>query len=153
MEVNVGVFYLFFCWWGTSHTQGCHVCVGMGRKPCKQCAGSGNVSPFTQSPLHTHSIYITCNIALIFLTPDRKFAGCVMALVSATEVIAATTAMAGAGKSEWRYSRCISWTIHCNDKHNCGSSCSHCHGSGSTECSMCRGKQQLLVYISLTVKW
>lgn len=28
----------------TFYTQGCHVCVGMGRKPCKDCAGAGNVS-------------------------------------------------------------------------------------------------------------
>ncbi|XP_011600815.1 protein SSUH2 homolog isoform X1 [Takifugu rubripes] len=26
----------------TSSVKGCHVCVGMGRKPCKDCAGSGN---------------------------------------------------------------------------------------------------------------
>lgn len=39
---------------------------------------------------------------MIFLAPDRKFAGCAMALVSATEVIAAITAMAEAEKSEWQ---------------------------------------------------
>lgn len=32
-------------------------------------------------------------------------------------------------------------------------SCSHCHGQGSKQCDTCRGKQQLLVYINLTVKW
>lgn len=32
-------------------------------------------------------------------------------------------------------------------------SCSHCRGQGSTQCDICRGKQQLLVYINLTVKW
>lgn len=38
-------------------------------------------------------------------------------------------------------------------KHYSVYSCSHCHGQGSTICGTCRGKQQLLVYISLTVKW
>lgn len=31
--------------------------------------------------------------------------------------------------------------------------CSHCHGQGSQQCPTCHGKQQLLVYINLTVKW
>uniref|UniRef100_A0A668UQR0 Ssu-2 homolog n=1 Tax=Oreochromis aureus TaxID=47969 RepID=A0A668UQR0_OREAU len=28
-----------------------------------------------------------------------------------------------------------------------------CHGQGSRQCDVCKGKQQLLVYIKLTVKW
>uniref|UniRef100_A0A3Q3M0M3 Ssu-2 homolog, related sequence 1 n=1 Tax=Labrus bergylta TaxID=56723 RepID=A0A3Q3M0M3_9LABR len=31
--------------------------------------------------------------------------------------------------------------------------CSQCHGQGSKQCDTCQGKQQLLVYINLTVKW
>ncbi|XP_060913075.1 protein SSUH2 homolog isoform X1 [Labrus mixtus] len=31
--------------------------------------------------------------------------------------------------------------------------CSHCHGQGSKQCDTCHGKQQLLVYINVTVKW
>lgn len=38
-------------------------------------------------------------------------------------------------------------------KHYSVCSCSHCHGQGSKQCDTCRGKQQLLVYINLTVKW
>lgn len=38
-------------------------------------------------------------------------------------------------------------------KHYSFYSCSHCHGQGSTVCGTCHGKQQLLVYINLTVKW
>lgn len=37
---------------------------------------------------------------LCFLVPIRKFVGCAMDLVSATEMIDATTAVAEAGKSE-----------------------------------------------------
>lgn len=43
-EVGVVVFAFLLCWWGTCPLQGCHVCVGMGRRPCKECAGYGNVS-------------------------------------------------------------------------------------------------------------
>lgn len=43
---------------------------------------------------------LTLIIPLLFLAPNRKFAGCAMALVSATEVIAAITAAAEAEKSE-----------------------------------------------------
>ncbi|XP_044067757.1 protein SSUH2 homolog isoform X1 [Siniperca chuatsi] len=47
---------------------------------------------------------------------------------------------------------------HGNDVcHHCSGrgreNCNHCHGRGSKECETCRGKQQLLVYINLTVKW
>lgn len=38
-------------------------------------------------------------------------------------------------------------------KHYSFYSCNHCHGQGSSVCDTCRGKQQLLVYINLTVKW
>ncbi|KAM9342662.1 protein SSUH2 homolog isoform 1-T1 [Pholidichthys leucotaenia] len=31
--------------------------------------------------------------------------------------------------------------------------CNFCHGQGSKQCDVCHGKQQLLVYIKLTVKW
>uniref|UniRef100_A0A3Q3KEL1 Ssu-2 homolog n=1 Tax=Monopterus albus TaxID=43700 RepID=A0A3Q3KEL1_MONAL len=31
--------------------------------------------------------------------------------------------------------------------------CMHCHGQGSKQCDTCHGKQQLLVYINLTIKW
>nr|XP_057908299.1 protein SSUH2 homolog isoform X1 [Doryrhamphus excisus] len=31
--------------------------------------------------------------------------------------------------------------------------CHHCQGQGSTQCPTCQGKQQLLVYINLTIKW
>ncbi|XP_038578279.1 protein SSUH2 homolog [Micropterus salmoides] len=40
---------------------------------------------------------------------------------------------------------------HCNGRGR--ENCRHCHGQGSTQCETCRGKQQLLVYINLTVKW
>ncbi|KAM6925114.1 protein SSUH2 homolog [Xenentodon cancila] len=47
---------------------------------------------------------------------------------------------------------------HGNDRcHHCSGrgreNCSHCHGQGSKQCDTCLGKQQLLVYINLTVKW
>ncbi|XP_041859943.1 protein SSUH2 homolog isoform X2 [Melanotaenia boesemani] len=41
--------------------------------------------------------------------------------------------------------------LHCNGRGR--DNCSHCHGQGSKQCDICRGKQQLLVYIKLTVKW
>ncbi|XP_029994002.1 protein SSUH2 homolog isoform X1 [Sphaeramia orbicularis] len=40
---------------------------------------------------------------------------------------------------------------HCNGRGR--ENCSHCHGQGSKQCPTCHGKQQLLVYINLTVKW
>lgn len=40
---------------------------------------------------------------------------------------------------------------HCNGRGR--ENCRHCNGQGSTQCETCRGKQQLLVYINLTVKW
>ncbi|XP_070824044.1 protein SSUH2 homolog isoform X1 [Chaetodon trifascialis] len=40
---------------------------------------------------------------------------------------------------------------HCNGRGR--ENCSHCNGQGSKQCDTCRGKQQLLVYIKLTVKW
>lgn len=40
---------------------------------------------------------------------------------------------------------------HCNGRGR--ENCNHCHGQGSTVCATCRGKQQLLVYINLTVTW
>ncbi|TDH10382.1 hypothetical protein EPR50_G00075060 [Perca flavescens] len=45
-----------------------------------------------------------------------------------------------------------------NDRcHHCSGrgreNCIHCHGQGSKQCETCHGKQQLLVYINLTVKW
>lgn len=79
-----------------------------------------------------------------------------MAQVSATEAIAAITAVAGAEKSEWQpvvIGAAPETSRHLQINMNCGSSCSHCHGQGSKVCSMCHGKQQLLVYINLTVKW
>ncbi|KAI3356904.1 hypothetical protein L3Q82_003551 [Scortum barcoo] len=47
---------------------------------------------------------------------------------------------------------------HGNDRcHHCSGrgreNCNHCHGRGAKQCDTCCGKQQLLVYISLTVKW
>ncbi|KAG8002594.1 Protein SSUH2-like protein [Nibea albiflora] len=47
---------------------------------------------------------------------------------------------------------------HGDDRcHHCSGrgreNCNHCHGQGSSLCPTCRGKQQLLVYINLTVKW
>ncbi|XP_041655354.1 protein SSUH2 homolog isoform X1 [Cheilinus undulatus] len=47
---------------------------------------------------------------------------------------------------------------HGDDRcHHCSGrgreNCSHCHGQGSKQCETCHGKQQLLVYIKLTVKW
>lgn len=90
-----------------------------------------------------------------------------MDLVSAMEMIDAITAMAEGGKSECyplhlidfysskrdnkhktictRYSEVLIVILFC--------SCSHCRGQGSTQCGICKGKQQLLVYINLTVKW
>lgn len=40
---------------------------------------------------------------------------------------------------------------HCNGRGR--ENCNHCFGHGSRQCDTCRGKQQLLVYIKLTVKW
>ncbi|XP_056129853.1 protein SSUH2 homolog isoform X2 [Lampris incognitus] len=40
---------------------------------------------------------------------------------------------------------------HCSGRGR--ENCVHCHGQGSKQCATCRGKQQLLVYINLTVKW
>ncbi|XP_053173366.1 protein SSUH2 homolog [Scomber japonicus] len=40
---------------------------------------------------------------------------------------------------------------HCNGRGR--ENCNHCHGQGSRQCDTCHGKQQLLVYIKLTVKW
>lgn len=47
-------------------------------------------------------VKVSLIIPLIFLVPDRNFAGCAMALVSDTEAIAAITVMAGAEKSEYQ---------------------------------------------------
>uniref|UniRef100_A0A8D0D1E6 Ssu-2 homolog, related sequence 1 n=1 Tax=Sander lucioperca TaxID=283035 RepID=A0A8D0D1E6_SANLU len=79
----------------------CHVCVGMGRKPCKDCAGAGN------------KVCWVCN---------------------------------GFG-NRMGNDRCH----HCSGRGR--ENCSHCHGQGSKKCETCHGKQQLLVYINLTVKW
>lgn len=40
---------------------------------------------------------------------------------------------------------------HCSGRGR--ENCSSCHGQGSRQCDVCNGKQQLLVYIKLTVKW
>ncbi|XP_028266051.1 protein SSUH2 homolog isoform X2 [Parambassis ranga] len=40
---------------------------------------------------------------------------------------------------------------HCNGRGR--ENCNFCHGQGSSQCEECKGKQQLLVYINLTVKW
>ncbi|XP_038127294.1 protein SSUH2 homolog isoform X1 [Cyprinodon tularosa] len=40
---------------------------------------------------------------------------------------------------------------HCSGRGR--ENCIHCHGQGSKQCEICHGKQQLLVYINLTVKW
>ncbi|XP_053281430.1 protein SSUH2 homolog isoform X1 [Pleuronectes platessa] len=40
---------------------------------------------------------------------------------------------------------------HCNGRGR--DNCSHCGGQGAKICEVCQGKQQLLVYIKLTVKW
>ncbi|PWA31867.1 hypothetical protein CCH79_00006695 [Gambusia affinis] len=40
---------------------------------------------------------------------------------------------------------------HCSGRGR--ENCAHCYGHGSKECTTCRGKQQLLVFICLTVKW
>uniref|UniRef100_A0A3P8X1A0 Ssu-2 homolog, related sequence 1 n=1 Tax=Cynoglossus semilaevis TaxID=244447 RepID=A0A3P8X1A0_CYNSE len=40
---------------------------------------------------------------------------------------------------------------HCSGRGR--ENCSHCQGQGSRTCEVCQGKQQLLVYIRLTVKW
>ncbi|XP_029974113.1 protein SSUH2 homolog isoform X2 [Salarias fasciatus] len=47
---------------------------------------------------------------------------------------------------------------HGDDRcHHCSGrgreNCTRCHGQGAMQCDICRGKQQLLVYINLTVKW
>uniref|UniRef100_A0A3B5KY41 Ssu-2 homolog, related sequence 1 n=1 Tax=Xiphophorus couchianus TaxID=32473 RepID=A0A3B5KY41_9TELE len=39
---------------------------------------------------------------------------------------------------------------HCNGRGR--ENCAHCHGQGSKQCTTCHGKQQLLVFILLTVK-
>ncbi|XP_068454711.1 protein SSUH2 homolog [Clinocottus analis] len=40
---------------------------------------------------------------------------------------------------------------HCSGRGR--ENCSHCQGQGAKQCDTCQGKQQLLVYIRLTVKW
>ncbi|XP_028307914.1 protein SSUH2 homolog isoform X2 [Gouania willdenowi] len=47
---------------------------------------------------------------------------------------------------------------HGDDRcHHCSGrgreNCNHCNGQGSRQCDVCRGKQQLLVYINLTINW
>ncbi|XP_076022541.1 protein SSUH2 homolog isoform X2 [Genypterus blacodes] len=47
---------------------------------------------------------------------------------------------------------------HGDDRcHHCSGrgreNCPHCQGQGAKICGICKGKQQLLVYINLTVKW
>ncbi|KAK5863740.1 hypothetical protein PBY51_000749 [Eleginops maclovinus] len=47
---------------------------------------------------------------------------------------------------------------HGDDRcHHCSGrgreNCSHCQGQGAMQCNTCLGKQQLLVYINLSVKW
>lgn len=80
-------------------TQPCHVCVGMGRKPCKDCAGAGNVSHFRTLLRQLKSS--VGSPKFFFLAPVRKCAGCAMDLVFAMEMIDAITAMAEGGKSEY----------------------------------------------------
>lgn len=78
-----------------------------------------------------------------------------MDLVSVMETIAATTAMAGEGKS--RCSPAITKCHHGEQSISANNpsfySCNQCHGQGSKVCTTCQGKQQLLVYINLTVTW
>uniref|UniRef100_A0A8C7X317 DDB1 and CUL4 associated factor 1 n=1 Tax=Oryzias sinensis TaxID=183150 RepID=A0A8C7X317_9TELE len=74
----------------TSSVKNCHNCVGMGRKPCNDCAGAGNVSIFQRMKRFSSASIKNCN---------------------------------------------------------------KCNGQGSKMCEICHGKQQLLVFINLTVKW
>lgn len=144
----------------TCRMQGCHTCVGMGRRPCKDCAGSGNVSPSPRPP-HNWGIDRLSNHTVDFPgSLTESLLGVQWLWLPPWRWSLPSLQWQGQRKvsvSQWgelRYSRCGCWTVHSfNDKHVCGYSCSHCHGQGSKQCSTCHGKQQLLVYINLTVKW
>lgn len=82
--------------------QACHVCVGMGRKPCKDCAGAGNVSNVHSGELRNRVSRSSSDHVASLLAPDRKSAGCATGRVIATETIDATTAAAEAGRSKSR---------------------------------------------------
>lgn len=100
-----------------------------------------------------------------FVFYNRKFAGCVMDQVTAMEMIDATTAVEEGGKSMHFSSNEIETIMILKTKLTTACSvyrpmylkfffsCIHCHGQGSKQCEICHGKQQLLVYINLTVKW
>lgn len=82
-------------------SQPCHNCLGIGRKPCKDCAGAGNVSIFARpSGEKRINDKIPKSLFFFFFSPDRKFAGCVMDLVIVTEMIGAPTAVAEEEKSK-----------------------------------------------------
>ncbi|KAI5095351.1 protein SSUH2-like, partial [Silurus meridionalis] len=43
---------------------------------------------------------------------------------------------------------------HCSHCNGCGrENCTWCHGQGSRDCDICRGKRQLLVFITLKIQW
>lgn len=81
-----------------------------------------------------------------------------MDLVSAMEATAAPTATAEDGKSKCSpaegqtSNQVLRQSTEYANKPSFYS-CHHCHGQGSKQCTTCRGKQQLLVYINLTVTW
>lgn len=131
----------------------------MGRKPCKHCAGAGNVSIFQKS--------------------QRKVYGTLKEVVMRSLSVCSTESLLGVQWEwlslwkrsmpplQWQRQGKVRKIIDYNEYHkgkNCYKtywcyftlfcySCNFCHGQGAIRCEECKGKQQLLVYINLTVKW
>ncbi|TNN42728.1 Protein SSUH2 [Liparis tanakae] len=86
-------------------------------------------------------------------TSSMKSVSRAAAPVIATEKIDATTAAAEGGPSEKSPVRRRYRAVAAACWPTLTQRCSFCHGEGAMQCDTCHGKQQLLVYIHLTVKW
>ena len=177
------------------HLQNCHFCMGMGRMPCKQCAGAGNVSQKTCNSIvlrwffgHEEILTRTLTCSLFFFLPfsfpfqkvcwvchgsgnnhgdERQCHHCngrgrekwickyalfykcaIIPTIAVWHVSYIWVHLSKLSTRVWP----LTFDLLSNAMLLC-CSCNPCHGQGSTQCSTCHGRRQLLVNINLTVKW